>query len=66
MGRSAAKASSVGAIKALVSVHATPEAAPAAAAAAPAATEPVAAAALRPKQETHFTTAARQPTRIAP
>ena len=41
MGRSAAKASSVGAIKALVSVHATPEAAPAAAAAAPAATEPV-------------------------
>ena len=54
MGRSAAKASSVGAIKALVSVHATPEAAPAAAAAAaaPAAAEPVAVAALRPKQDT--------------
>ena len=54
MGRSAVKASSVGAIKALrVSVHATPEAAPAAAAtaAAPAATESVAVA-LRPKQET--------------
>ena len=53
MGRNAAKASSVGAIKALVSVHATPEAAPAAAApaAAPAATESVAVA-LRPKQET--------------
>ena len=48
------KASSVGAIKALVSVHATPEAAPAAAAAAaaPAAAEPVAVAALRPKQDT--------------
>ena len=52
MGRSAAKASAVGAIKALVSVHATPEAAPAAAAV-PATTEPVAVAALRrPKQET--------------
>ena len=55
MGRNATKASPAGAIKALalVSVHATPEAAPAAAAtaAAPAATGSVAVA-LRPKQET--------------